>query len=102
MCFKVGYKMNLQDIFVLGVILVVIGAYIFILSRLLKNFKKSVNDEIKSLKEKVSKNIFLASLISFIGVIIILRPGFNKFDEGYIFSFCSTGSLVFYKRSIIP
>ena len=41
------------------------------------------------LKEKVSKNIFLASFISFIGVIIILRPGFHKFDEGYIFSFCS-------------
>lgn len=41
------------------------------------------------LKEKVSKNIFLASFISFVGVIIILRPGFHKFDEGYIFSFCS-------------
>lgn len=41
------------------------------------------------LKEKVSKNIFIASIISFIGVIIILRPGFHKFDEGYIFSFCS-------------
>ena len=41
------------------------------------------------LKEKVSKNIFMASFISFIGVIIILRPGFNKFDEGYIFSFFS-------------
>jgi drug/metabolite transporter (DMT)-like permease len=41
------------------------------------------------LKEKVSKNIFLASFISFIGVVIILRPGFHKFDEGYIFSFCS-------------
>lgn len=41
------------------------------------------------LKEKVSKNIFIASLISFVGVIIILRPGFNKFEEGYIFSFCS-------------
>ena len=31
----------------------------------------------------------MASFISFIGVIIILRPGFHKFDEGYIFSFCS-------------
>ena len=41
------------------------------------------------LKEKVSKNIFMASFVSFIGVIIILRPGFHKFDEGYIFSFCS-------------
>ncbi len=41
------------------------------------------------LKEKISKNIFMASIISFIGVIIILRPGFHKFDEGYIFSFCS-------------
>jgi S-adenosylmethionine uptake transporter len=41
------------------------------------------------LKEKVSKNIFMASFISSIGVIIILRPGFHKFDEGYIFSFCS-------------
>jgi len=41
------------------------------------------------LKEKVSKNIFMASFISFIGIIIILRPGFHKFDEGYIFSFCS-------------
>jgi S-adenosylmethionine uptake transporter len=41
------------------------------------------------LKEKVSKNIFMASFISFIGVIIILRPGFHKFDEGYIFSLCS-------------
>jgi drug/metabolite transporter (DMT)-like permease len=41
------------------------------------------------LKEKVSKNIFMASFISFIGVVIILRPGFHKFDEGYIFSFCS-------------
>ena len=41
------------------------------------------------LKEKISKNIFMASFVSFIGVIIILRPGFHKFDEGYIFSFCS-------------
>jgi len=41
------------------------------------------------LREKVSKRIFAASFISFIGVIIILRPGFHKFEEGYIFSFCS-------------
>jgi len=41
------------------------------------------------LKEKVSKNIFIASFLSFIGVIIILRPGFHKFEEGYVFSFCS-------------
>ena len=41
------------------------------------------------LKEKISKNIFMASFVSFVGVIIILRPGFHKFDEGYIFSFCS-------------
>lgn len=41
------------------------------------------------LKEKISKNIFMASFVSFIGVIIILRPGFHKFEEGYIFSFCS-------------
>ena len=41
------------------------------------------------LKEKVSKNIFMASFVSCMGVVIILRPGFHKFEEGYIFSFCS-------------
>jgi len=41
------------------------------------------------LKEKVSKNIFFACLVSFIGVLIIMRPGFNEFKHGYIFCFGS-------------
>jgi drug/metabolite transporter (DMT)-like permease len=41
------------------------------------------------LNEKVNKNIFIACFISFIGVLIILRPGFNEFKIGYIFCFGS-------------
>jgi len=41
------------------------------------------------LKEKIVKNIFLSCFICFIGVLIILRPGFNSFQEGYLFSFLS-------------
>lgn len=41
------------------------------------------------LKEKVNKNIFIACFVSFIGVLIILRPGFNEFKIGYIFCFGS-------------
>lgn len=41
------------------------------------------------LKEKISKKIILSCFISFIGVLIILRPGFNDFNRGYFFSFCS-------------
>ena len=41
------------------------------------------------LKEKVHKNIFIACFISFIGVLVILRPGFNEFKIGYIFCFGS-------------
>ena len=41
------------------------------------------------LKEKVNKKIFIACFISFVGVLIILRPGFNEFKIGYIFCFGS-------------
>lgn len=41
------------------------------------------------LKERVSKNIFFACLVSFVGVLIIMRPGFNEFKYGYIFCFGS-------------
>lgn len=45
------------------------------------------------LKERVSKNIFKSCIIGFIGVLIIIRPGFNvdfnQFKTGYIFCFGS-------------
>ena len=41
------------------------------------------------LKERVNKNIFIACFVSFVGVLIILRPGFNEFKIGYIFCFGS-------------
>lgn len=40
-------------------------------------------------KEKISKNIFYACLLSFVGVLIILRPGFNNLNIGYLFSLLS-------------
>ncbi len=40
-------------------------------------------------KEKISRKIFLVCILSFSGVLIILRPGFNEFNSGYIFSFLS-------------
>lgn len=39
--------------------------------------------------EKISKKISLVCISSFIGVLIILRPGFNEFNLGYLFSFLS-------------
>ena len=39
--------------------------------------------------EKISKKISLVCVLSFIGVLIILRPGFNEFNFGYLFSFLS-------------
>lgn len=41
------------------------------------------------LKERVNKNIFKSCIIGFIGVLIIIRPGFNEFKHGYIFCFGS-------------
>jgi drug/metabolite transporter (DMT)-like permease len=41
------------------------------------------------LKEKVKKNTWLASLIGFIGILIILRPGFKDLGSAYIYSFAS-------------
>lgn len=40
-------------------------------------------------KEKISKKVSLVCASSFIGVLIILRPGFNQLSLGYLFSFLS-------------
>lgn len=39
--------------------------------------------------EKISKKISLVCALSFVGVLIILRPGFNQLSIGYLFSFLS-------------
>lgn len=41
------------------------------------------------LKEVVKKEVILASILGFIGVLIILRPGFKEFNNAYYFSFLS-------------
>ncbi|MBP7710810.1 MAG: DMT family transporter [Rickettsiales bacterium] len=41
------------------------------------------------LKEKVSSHTWIASFIGFIGILIILRPGFKEFNPAYIYSFIS-------------
>lgn len=41
------------------------------------------------LKEKVGKNTWLASFIGFVGILIILRPGFKELGSVYIYSFVS-------------
>ncbi|MBL6665256.1 MAG: DMT family transporter, partial [Rickettsiales bacterium] len=41
------------------------------------------------LKEVVRREIFLACILGFIGVLVILRPGFKEFNNAYFFSFAS-------------
>jgi len=41
------------------------------------------------LKEKVKSHAWIASVIGFIGVLIILRPGFKEFNYAYIYCFIS-------------
>ncbi len=41
------------------------------------------------LKEKVKKNVWIASFIGFVGILIILRPGFKDIGFVYIYSFIS-------------
>jgi len=42
------------------------------------------------LKEKVSARIWEALLIGFVGILIIIRPGFHEFKTAYIFAFFTT------------
>lgn len=41
------------------------------------------------LKEKVETNSWIASFIGFLGILIILRPGFREFNPAYFYSFAS-------------
>lgn len=41
------------------------------------------------LKEKVKSHSWIASFIGFIGILIILRPGFKTFNPAYFYSFAS-------------
>lgn len=41
------------------------------------------------LKEKVKANSWIACFIGFIGILIILRPGFKTFNPAYFYSFAS-------------
>jgi drug/metabolite transporter (DMT)-like permease len=41
------------------------------------------------LKEKVGTHSWIASLFGFIGILIILRPGFKEFNNAYFYSFAS-------------
>jgi len=41
------------------------------------------------LKEKVKSNGVIATVIGFIGILIILRPGFKEFNPAYFYSFAS-------------
>ncbi len=41
------------------------------------------------LKEKVHSHIWIASFIGFIGIVIILRPGFREFNPAYFYCFIS-------------
>ncbi len=41
------------------------------------------------LKEKVKSHTWIASIIGFIGILIILRPGFKEFNSAYFYSFAS-------------
>ncbi|MBM5781997.1 MAG: DMT family transporter [Pelagibacterales bacterium] len=43
----------------------------------------------KVLKEKVHAKSWAACLIGFIGILIILRPGFKEFNNAYFYSFAS-------------
>jgi drug/metabolite transporter (DMT)-like permease len=42
------------------------------------------------LKEKVNARIWEALAIGFIGILIIIRPGFHGFKNAYIFALCTT------------
>jgi len=42
------------------------------------------------LKEKVNKNIWIALIIGFIGILIITRPGFHEFHFAYILAMVTT------------
>ncbi len=44
------------------------------------------------LKEKVSKNIWIALFIGFIGILIIIRPGFRDFNFAYFLTILATFS----------
>lgn len=41
------------------------------------------------LKEKVSNHSWIGSIIGFVGILIILRPGFKEFNPAYFYSFAS-------------
>lgn len=41
------------------------------------------------LKERVKSHAWIASFIGFIGILIILRPGFREFNNAYFYSFAS-------------
>jgi len=41
------------------------------------------------LKEKVSSRAWIATAIGFVGILIILRPGFKEFNSVYFYSFAS-------------
>lgn len=41
------------------------------------------------LKEKVKAHTWIASIIGFVGVLIILRPGFKEFNNAYFYCFAS-------------
>ncbi len=41
------------------------------------------------LKEKVKSHTWIASLVGFVGILVILRPGFKEFNNAYFYSFAS-------------
>ena len=41
------------------------------------------------LREKVKSHTWIATLIGFVGILIILRPGFKEFNNAYFYSFAS-------------
>lgn len=41
------------------------------------------------LKEKVKSHIWVATIVGFIGILIILRPGFKTFNPAYFYSFAA-------------
>jgi drug/metabolite transporter (DMT)-like permease len=43
------------------------------------------------LKEKVKTHSWIASFVGFVGILIILRPGFKEFNPAYFYCFASVG-----------
>lgn len=43
------------------------------------------------LKEKIRTHTWIGTFIGFVGILIILRPGFREFNPAYFFSFASVG-----------